>query len=235
MSATPAHAPVLELENVVKEYRGAPPVRALDDVSLTVSSGDFLGITGASGSGKSTLLNVMGTLAQPSTGKVLIDGLDVSDVQDRTLTGVRANHIGFVFQQFHLIPGLTALDNVALGSVYTGMVRRTRRTLAGTALERVGLSHRTGHRPAQLSGGERQRVAIARALIGEPSLILADEPTGNLDSRTSAGIMDLLEELHTDGATLVVITHDPEVAARARRRVELVDGRVATADVPAAP
>jgi putative ABC transport system ATP-binding protein len=219
-------SPVLELSDVVKEYPGSPPVRALDGVSMTVNAGELVGIVGASGSGKSTMMNIIGTLAQPTSGEIRLEGRDVARERDTTLAGLRAARIGFVFQQFHLVPGLAATDNVATGLVYRGVSRSGRRRAAVTALERVGLGHLLDHRPRQMSGGERQRVAIARALVGEPALILADEPTGNLDSRTSDEIVELILDLNRQGATILIITHDHDIAARLHRRVELVDGKI---------
>ncbi|MFZ4896355.1 ABC transporter ATP-binding protein [Plantibacter sp. Mn2098] len=224
-SRSGSSANVIELDAVTRDH-GSPPVRAVDAVSLTVARGELLAIVGPSGSGKSSLLNLIGTLDRPTSGRARISGHDVSTLSDAALSALRAHRIGFVFQQFHLAEGTSAVDNVADGLIYLGVGLSERRRRAVTALTRVGLGHRLTHKPNQMSGGERQRVAIARAVVGDPPLLLADEPTGNLDQKSGTSVVELLHELNLAGTTVVVITHDVELAERLPRRVTIRDGRV---------
>jgi putative ABC transport system ATP-binding protein len=224
----PSPQPVLELDAVTKVYPSQPPVTALRGVTLQIASDELVAVVGPSGSGKSTLLHLMGTLDHPTSGTVRLAGVDVGALSDRELARLRATQIGFVFQQFFLAEHATVLENVADGLLYVGVPLARRRQAALDALEMVGLAERASARPTQLSGGQRQRVAIARALVGQPAIVLADEPTGNLDQATGASLLAMLEDLNTRGATIVVITHDQAIAARMPRRVEMLDGRIVT-------
>ncbi len=217
---------VLALRDIVKEYPTDPPTKVLQGINLTVTRGELLAVVGPSGSGKSTLLNIIGTLDRPTSGEVEVVGHSTSSLTDAQLSAVRSQNLGFVFQQFFLLSGQRSLDNVADGLLYRGLLRKSRREAAAVALRRVGLAHRFQHTPDALSGGERQRVAIARALVGQPEILLADEPTGNLDSVASANIMELLHELHRAGTTIIVITHDQEIAQSLPRQVLVRDGRI---------
>ncbi|MCD7445240.1 ABC transporter ATP-binding protein [Streptomyces lincolnensis] len=221
-----APSPVLDLRRVCKVYPGSPPVTALHPTDLRVEAGDFLAVVGPSGSGKSTLLNLLGLLDRPTQGSYRLSGTDVATLTERDRAAVRGRRVGFVFQAFHLLPHRTALENVALARLYVTPRGAHRQADAARTLREVGLGHRLDALPSQLSGGERQRVAIARAVVNTPDILLCDEPTGNLDSATAGAVMDLLAELNQAGATIVVITHDPAVAQRARRRVTILDGRL---------
>lgn len=224
-----AAPPVVQLVGLTRAYAGTPPVLALDAVDLTVAAGEYLSVIGPSGSGKSTLLHVLGLLDRPTAGDYLLDGIATSTAPEGRRAALRGGHIGFVFQQFHLLPHRSVLDNVLLATLYSGVPRAEREERARAALGRVHLGHRLHVMPTTLSGGERQRVAVARAVVAGPSLLLADEPTGNLDTANTAGVLDLFDELHADGLTLVVITHDAAVSARADRRVRISDGVLAPA------
>jgi putative ABC transport system ATP-binding protein len=217
-------APVIELDGISRTFPADPPVQALKDVRLRVERGEYLSIVGPSGSGKSTLLTTLGLLDRPDAGSYRLDGIETTSLADGPLTALRGSRIGFVFQAFHLLPHRSVVDNVALAELYQRIERRGRTRRAEAALARVGLSHRTRFRPDRLSGGERQRVAIARALLGEPSLLLCDEPTGNLDNANTGAVLDLFDELRAQGVTLLVITHDDAVSQRADRRVRIDDG-----------
>lgn len=226
MSDSAIASQVLSVEDVHKQYPTTPPVHALRGVSFKVIENELVSVVGPSGCGKSTLLHLMGTLDRPTSGEVVVAGNRVSDLSDRDLSSIRAHHIGFVFQQFHLLSGMTALDNVADGLLYTGQPRSSRRELAEIELNRVGMGHRLDQDSIKLSGGELQRVATARAIVGGPSIVLADEPTGSLDSKNSEAIIELIKELHSAGSTIVVITHDIEIANSFPRVITMRDGQV---------
>lgn len=226
MSDSVTVSEVLSVENVHKQYPTTPPVHALRGVSFKIIENELVSVVGPSGCGKSTLLHLMGTLDRPSSGEVVVAGHRVSDLSDGDLSSIRAHHIGFVFQQFHLLSGMTALDNVADGLLYTGQPRSSRRELAEIELQRVGMGHRLDQDSIKLSGGELQRVATARAMVGGPSIVLADEPTGSLDSKNSEAIIELIKELHSAGSTIVVITHDIEIANSFPRVIAMRDGQV---------
>ncbi len=216
--------PVVELEGVTRTFPGSPPVEAVKDADLVVGEGGYLAIVGPSGSGKSTLLHILGCLDTPTSGSYRLRGIDVGSLSDGDRTSLRGSEVGFVFQAFHLLPYRSVIENVMTGLVYNRTPRKVRRRRASEALDQVGLGHRMDFKPTQLSGGERQRVAIARAIAAEPSLLLCDEPTGNLDTKTTVALLDLFDELRTDGLTLIVITHEERVSRRADRRIEMVDG-----------
>jgi len=225
--AAPAGVPVMELKDIARSFPGTPPVEALKPTNLVINRGDYLSIVGPSGSGKSTLLHIMGLLDRPTSGRYMLDGLDTGALSDAQRTGVRGQRIGFVFQSFHLLEHRTVRENVVLAQIYNGIPRKERAERAEEALHRVGLSHRVDFTPTTLSGGEKQRCAVARALVSRPSILLADEPTGNLDSATSDQVMGLFDELHGQGLTLAVITHDLDVSQRAERVVRITDGLLA--------
>lgn len=228
--AEDAEAPLIRLEDVSRLYSGRVSTLALDNVTTTVASGEFVAVVGASGSGKSTLLNILGTLDRPTSGRYLLAGTDTTSLDDAQLAALRAKHIGFVFQAFHLITGRTALDNVTLAGLYAGVPRSVRRDDAMLALERVGMAHKALALPNELSGGEQQRVAIARAICTHPSLVLSDEPTGNLDSSHAQGVLDVFSALNDSGTTIIMVTHNEEHAARARRVLRVRDGALAERD-----
>lgn len=218
---------MISLTNIVKRYKmGEEEFSALDGVDLTIDRNEYVALIGPSGSGKSTLMNLLGCLDTPSEGKYVLNGRDTSTMNDNELAKVRNEEIGFIFQSFHLLPRMTVLQNVMQPLVYRGIPSAERAVMASKALDKVGLSHRMGHRPNQLSGGQRQRVAVARALVGNPSILLADEPTGNLDSKTSAEIMALFDELHQQGQTVIVVTHEPDIAAHCHRTLRVSDGKI---------
>ncbi|SVC95932.1 uncharacterized protein METZ01_LOCUS348786 [marine metagenome] len=224
--STDQSIPAVQLIEVSKTYEGTPPVKALSNISMSVSKGEFIGIIGASGSGKSTLLHVIGTLTRPTGGSVFIDGVETSGLTDQELSGVRSRYVGFIFQDFFLLPGFTAQENVENGLLYTDFPASERKERARDILDRVGLSHRVNHLPNEMSGGEQQRVAVARALVHKPAFVLADEPTGNLDSTNTAAVLDLLIGLNLDGTTVILITHDQEVAGKSSRRISFKDGKI---------
>jgi len=218
---------MISLTNIVKRYKmGEEEFKALDGVDLEIQRNEYVALIGPSGSGKSTLMNLLGCLDTPSEGKYVLNGRDTSTMNDNDLAKVRNQEIGFIFQSFHLLPRMTVLQNVMQPLVYRGIPKAERVKMASEALDKVGLSHRMGHRPNQLSGGQRQRVAVARALVGKPSILLADEPTGNLDSKTSAEIMSLFDELHQQGQTVIVVTHEPDIAAHCHRTLRVSDGKI---------
>jgi putative ABC transport system ATP-binding protein len=227
MTPMPENVAQIEaLEKVYRKSRAAPPVQALRGIDLSIPRGQYIAIMGPSGSGKSTLMNIVGCLDRPTRGRYILGGRDVAQMSDAELSKVRSEHVGFVFQAFNLIPQLTVMDNVQVPLFYQGVPHRVRSQQAAEAIDRVGLSDRTHHRPAELSGGQMQRVAIARALVAKPSLLLADEPTGNLDSATGDSILTMFDELHRHGLTIIMVTHDNHVAARCQRVVQLLDGRI---------